>query len=105
MVRLSILVALAAMCWAVPGATFAVGPGIYGTDGTWRVGRHIISPRIARVDPRSFRLHARPEPSPAGPPAPLTSPSHGSIGSRPYGIGYFFLDASQRRQGPAEDLE
>ena len=105
MVRLSILVALVAMFWAVPGATVVAAPGAYGTDGTWRIGRHIISPHVARVDPRSFRLHMRPEPSPSAMPGPVTSPSSGSIGSRPYGIGYFFLDASQRRRGGTEERE
>jgi hypothetical protein len=105
MIRLAILLVLVAAFSAAPVAPDLAARGRYGPDGSFSIGRHVISPRIARVDPRSFRLHPRPDPAPNGMPGPLASPSHGSIDSRPYGIGYFFLDASQRRRGPAEDLE
>jgi hypothetical protein len=98
MIRLAILLVLVAAFSAAPVAPDLAARGRYGPDGSFSIGRHVIPPQVRRVDLRSFRLHPRPDPAPNGMPGPVTSPSHGSIGTRPYGIGYFYLDASQLRR-------
>jgi hypothetical protein len=59
--------------------------------------------RVAPVDPRSFRVHWHSPPSPNGLPTPMTSPGFGSIYSRPYGDGYFFLDATRMQRKRSGD--
>ncbi|HEX9696593.1 MAG TPA: hypothetical protein VGB64_09820 [Actinomycetota bacterium] len=98
MVRPIFSLALAAMWWAVPGASDLAARGRYGPDGSFSIGRHVIPPQVRRVDPASFRLHPRPLPFPSPMPGPISGPGGGSIGSRPYGIGYFFLDASRMQR-------
>jgi hypothetical protein len=98
MIRLAILLVLVAAFSAAPVAPDLAARGRYGPDGSFSIGRHVIPPQVRRVDLRSFRLHARPEPSPSPMPGPISGPGGGSIGGRPYGIGYFYLDASQLRR-------